>query len=124
MSAGAVVRRLHELMEARDWAGARACVSDDARVDYPVSGERFTGRRWMDMNEAYPEGWTIEILEILEDGHRAGARVRVTLGHEISLCAGFYSVDDGRITAATEIWATEAGETPPEWRRPFWLEQG
>jgi SnoaL-like domain len=123
VSAGAVVRRLHELMEARDWAGARACVADDATVVYPVSGERFTGRGWMAMNEAYPEGWTIEIVEIVDHGNRAASRVRVTLGAEVALCAGFYSVDGERITDATEIWATESGETPPEWRRPFWCEQ-
>jgi SnoaL-like domain len=124
VSAGAVVRRVHERMQARDWAGARACVAVDAVVVYPVSGERFTGLRWMDMNEAYPEGWSIEILEIVEQGDRAAARVRVTLGAEVALCAGFYSVDGERITGATEIWTTESGDEPPEWRRPFWSEPG
>lgn len=114
------MRRVHDLMQARDWAGARTCVADDAVIDYPVSGERFSGLSWMEMNEAYPEGWSIEILEIVEHADRAAARVRVTLGAEVALCAGFYSTDGERITGGTEIWTTESGETPPEWRRPFW----
>lgn len=122
MSSAAVVRRVHDLMQARDWAGARTGVADDALIEYPASGERFTGRSWMDMNEAYPEGWTIEILEIVEHGDRAAARVRVTLDDvEISLCAGFYTTDGSRITEGIEIWSTERGETPPEWRRPYWV---
>ena len=122
MSSAAVVRRVHDLMQARDWAGARSCVADDALIEYPVSGERFSGRSWMDMNEAYPEGWTIEILEIVEHGERAAARVRVTLDEvEVSLCAGFYTTDGERITGGVELWSTEHGDTPPEWRRPYWV---
>lgn len=122
MSAGAVVRRVHDLMQSRDWAGARTCVHDDAVIEYPVSGERFSGRSWMDMNEAYPEGWTIEVVEIVEHGDRAAARVRVTLHEvEVSLCAGFYAVHGDRITAGVELWTTERGESPPEWRRPYWI---
>jgi SnoaL-like domain len=109
-------------MQARDWAGVRTHVSDDAVIEYPVSGERFSGPRWVDMNEAYPEGWTIEILEIVDHGDRAAARVRVMLDEaEVSLCAGFYSTDGERLTGGIELWSTEHGETPPEWRRPYWL---
>jgi ketosteroid isomerase-like protein len=120
-SSADVVRRFLDLMEARDWPGARSCVADDAVVVYPVTGERFSGRSWMDMNEAYPEGWAIEIAEIVDRGNRAAARVRVTLAGEVSWCAGFYTTVDGRITDAVELWTTEHGETPPEWRGPYWI---
>ena len=56
-SSADVVRRFLDLMQARDWSAARGCVADDAVVVYPVTGERFSGRSWMDMNEAYPDGW-------------------------------------------------------------------
>jgi SnoaL-like domain len=119
-SSADVVRRFHELMQERDWAGARACVADDADIRYPVTGEHFRGQRWVDMNAAYPEGWVIEIAEIVDCGDRAAARVRVTLGDEVSWLAGFYGTDGGRITGGVELWSTELGEAPPEWRRPFW----
>ena len=120
-SSAAIVWRVHDLMQARDWAGVRTCVSDDAVIEYPVTGERFSGRGWVDMNEAYPEGWTIEVLEIVDHDDRAAARVRVTLDEvEVSLCAGFYTTDGEHITGGVELWSTERGETPPEWRRPYW----
>ena len=50
----------------------------------------------------------------------APPRVRFSLGEEGSWCAGFYSTDGGRITDAVELWTTEHGETPPEWRWPYW----
>lgn len=115
-----VVRRLLDAMQARDWEVARRQVADDAVIVYPVTGERFNGRRWMDMNEAYPEGWAIDVAEIIEQDHRVAARVRVTLGEEIAWCAGFYSVEGDRITDGVEFWTTELGDPAPAWRRPFW----
>jgi SnoaL-like domain len=120
-SSAAVVRRIHERMQARDWAAVRLCVTDDAVIEYPVTGERFRGQRWVDMNEAYPEGWAIEVAEIVDHGDRAAARVRVTMNEaEVSWCAGFYSTDGERIIGGIELWSTDHGEVPPDWRCSYW----
>lgn len=120
LTADEVVARLFDTMQARDWAGARACVAPDAVVVYPVSGERFRGDGWMAMNEAYPEGWEIEVVELVADGDRAAARVAVRQDGTTFWCAGWYRTEGGRIVEATEIWATGDSESPPEWRRPYW----
>ncbi len=117
--AATVVRSLFEAMEARDWALARTLISDDATIDWTETGERFVGQRFIDVNEAYPEGWTIDVVEVLDAGDRAAAQVRVTLGDETFWCAGFYSVHDGRITGGTEHWVTAGSEAPPVWREGF-----
>lgn len=117
--AATVVRSLFEAMEARDWALARTLISDNATIDWTETGERFVGQRFIDVNEAYPEGWTIDVVEVLDAGDRAAAQVRVTLGDETFWCAGFYSVDDGRITGGTEHWVTAGSEAPPAWRDGF-----
>ncbi len=115
----AVVRGFFEAMEARDWALARTLVADDAVVDWTETGERFVGQRFVDVNEFYPEGWAIDVVEVLESADRAAAQVRVTLGDDTFWCAGFYSVADGKIAAGTEHWVTAGSENPPEWRVGF-----
>lgn len=115
----AVVRGFFDAMEAREWTLARTLVADDAVVDWTETGERFVGQRFVDVNEAYPEGWAIAVVEVLESGDRAAAQVRVTLGDETFWCAGFYTVTDGRIAEGTEHWVTAGSEDPPEWRAPF-----
>jgi ketosteroid isomerase-like protein len=120
----ALVRSLFDAMQSRDWEAARAIVADDAVVEYPISGERFSGASWMAMNEAYPEGWTIRVADVIAEADRIAARVAVEQNGEIYWCCGWYTTDTSRITAGVEIWATEASEQPPEWRRPFWLTSG
>lgn len=117
--AATVVRSLFEAMEARDWALARTLISDDATIEWTETGERFVGQRFIDVNEAYPEGWTIDVVEVFAAGERAAAQVRVTLGDETFWCAGFYSVDAGRIAGGTEHWVTAGSEPPPAWREGF-----
>ena len=114
-----VVRSLFAAMQARDWAAARALVHDDALVEWPVSGERFRGERWIAMNEAYPEGWTIHVVDVVAEGDRVAARVAVDQDDERFWCAGWYRVRGGVVTGGTEVWATEGAESPPDWRLPF-----
>lgn len=118
-SAAGVVRSFFEAMEARDWTRARTLVADDAAIDWTETAERFVGQRFVDVNEAYPEGWTIDVVEVLDSGHRAAAQVRVTLDDETFWCAGFYTVRDGRIAGGTEHWVTAGSQEPPEWRLGF-----
>lgn len=128
MSGTAVVRALFGAMQARDWATARSLVADSAVIDWPISGERFRGAGWIAMNEAYPEGWTIEVVDVVGDGEgnldQVAARVAVEQDGQTFWCAGFYVTDGEVVTRGTEIWATQASEAPPDWRRPFWQQAG
>ncbi len=113
------VRRFFEAMERRDWPAAGALLASDAEIWWPATDERFVGAAFVEMNRAYPEGWSIEVVETVGDGERVAARVRVTHGHDVVWCAGTYTVHDGVIAMGVEYWVTEGAEEPPEWRAEY-----
>lgn len=116
---GDVVRAFFERMEARDWTGAGLLVSPSVHIEYTETGERFDGANFLAMNEAFPDGWSIDVVEILASSNRVAAQVRVTHGDSVFWCAGFYTVVDDLIVDGTEHWVVERAEPLPEWRRRF-----
>ena len=114
-----VVRHFFERMQARDWDGAAACLSPTIHIAFTETGETFDGANFLAMNRAYPEGWTIEVVEALAVGDRVAAQVRVDQGEETFWCAGFYTVADGVIADGVEHWVTAGSQQAPEWRHRF-----
>jgi len=110
-----------ERVEARDWAAACALLAADLVVDWPVTGERFVGPdNFIAVQREYPEGWSIQIREILADGDRVVSHVDVPhvetgLSHALSL----WTVRDGQLTTGVEYWTAPGMEAAPEWRRPY-----
>ena len=94
-------------------------LADDLVIDFTETGERFEGGGFLAMNRAYPEGWTIDVVEILGVGERVAAQVKVTHPPETFWCAGFYTVRDGQIADGVEHWVTAGSAEPPPWRAPF-----
>lgn len=90
-----------------------------ARIEFTETGEHFDGASFIAMNEAYPEGWSIKVVETISTEARVAAQVRVDHGDNVFWCAGFYTVIDGVIVTGTEHWVSERSEQPPEWRRGF-----
>ena len=123
MSGADVVRSFFERMQDRDWDAAGALLSPTLTIEFTETGERFDGSNFLAMNRAYPEGWSIEVVETLAvgapQGDRVAAQVRVEQGDTTFWCAGFYTVRDGRIADGVEHWVTAGSEAPPEWRREF-----
>ncbi len=110
------VRGLWAAFQRRDWAAARALLADDMVSTWWASGERFAGAdAYIRLQATYPEGWTIHLLEIspLQDG-RILTLVRVDHPPQSFFCTAFFRVDDGRVQAVDEYWATL--EPPPGWR--------
>lgn len=114
-----IVRAFFERMQARDWDGAGRLLSPTLRIDFTETGERFDGSNFLAMNRAYPEGWTIDVVETIATGERVAAQVRVDHGDTTFWCAGFYTVREGRIADGTEHWVTAGSEDPPAWRAEF-----
>lgn len=115
---GEVVRQLWTRFQARDWAGARELVHDNAVVDWLASSERLTGADcFIAVNAEYPEGWTIRLLSVdaLQDG-RVLSMARVDHPPMSFLVQSTVRVRDGLITGGQELWAT--CEEPPAWRTP------
>ncbi|WP_320510493.1 nuclear transport factor 2 family protein [Dongia soli] len=111
-----------ELIEAfwkafreRNWKGARSCLSDDAIMSWPCTGERFLGAdSIIHVNSIYPEGWSIRLIECnhLLDG-RVHTVIRVDHPPHNFFATSLFSTS-GLIQQITEYWSTI--EAPPHWR--------
>ncbi len=120
----AVVRALWERFQARDWDAAAELLAEDVVVDWPQTRERIHGRdRVITVNRNYPEGWTIRVLRIVQDGDVAVSEVAVD---HVDLgtfhAASFFEVVDGRIARGTEYWVDPPSGDPPAWRAA-WVER-
>ncbi|MER7758657.1 nuclear transport factor 2 family protein [Streptomyces sp. NPDC097619] len=121
MEASRVVESLWERIQARDWAGVAELLAEDAVVDWPVTGERITGREnYVAVNREYPEGWSIRVLRIVAEGDRVASEVEVP--HEgigVFRAASFWTVREGRIVRGTEYWTGVGSESRPAWRNSY-----
>jgi hypothetical protein len=77
---GQVVERFFERMQARDWRAAARMLADDVHIDYTATSERFDGPAFIAMNEAYPDGWDLQVVETISQGNRVAAQVVVRHG--------------------------------------------
>ena len=106
-------------MEARDWESAAELLYPELHIEFTETGEVFEGGNFLAMNRAYPEGWSIEVVETIAQGCRVAAQVRVQQDATTFWCAGFYEVADDVIRSGVEHWVTERSETPPVWRQEY-----
>jgi len=113
----ALVRRLWDLFEARDWEAARKLLTDDFVAEWPHSGERFRGpANFIEMQRAYPEGWSIEVRRIVAAAERVASEIRVTHPDGNFSAASFFEARDGKLASVWELWVEEGSEEPPVWR--------
>jgi SnoaL-like domain len=111
------VRLLWERMEARDWEGVAAQLHPDVIVDWPNTGERMRGRgNYLAVQRAYPEGWHIEVLRIVDSGDVIVSEVRVVQDDQRFFAASFFEVSGGKIVSGVEYWSDGAPSPAPEWR--------
>jgi ketosteroid isomerase-like protein len=121
MDEAAALRALWERFEARDWDGAGALLAEDVVLEWPQTRERLRGRaNVLAMNQAYPEGWRIEVEEVWPAGPgRAVSRVRVPFQGSVEWCCSFATFRGGRIAHLVETWAP--AQPAPAWRAR-WVE--
>ena len=121
MDATGVVTELWTRAQARDWEGFGDMVAEDAVIEWPVSSERIAGRaNYVAVNREYPEGWTIRILRVIGSGDQAASEVEVehaTMG--TFRAASFWTVTDGKITAAVDYWTSLGSEQGREDRAAY-----
>ena len=124
VSPEAIVSELWSRIQARDWSGVGELIAEDFVLEWPHDGVRLRGREnFVEFNREYPEGWSIEVLQILADGNTVVSEIRVphpTIGPFYAL--SFYEVEAGLIARAREYWVEERHEEPtPE--RARWFER-
>jgi len=112
----ATVRALWAHFQARDWAGARALLADDAQLYWRASGEHLLDAdAIIRVNAIYPEGWALHIHEVtpLVDG-RVHSLIEVRHGPHRFLAHTLWRFAGGLISHGDETWAI--AEPPPAWR--------
>ena len=117
MTPVATVHEMWRRFQARDWAGARTLLADDATLHWVSTGEHFDNAdAIIKVNAIYPEGWSIRVVEVsaLADG-RVLSVVEVRQDDALYFATSLFSFNErGLIHHDTEYWATF--ETPPDWR--------
>jgi len=116
------VRLLWECMEARDWDGVAAQLHEDVVVDWPNTAERMRGRDdYLAVQRAYPEGWHIHVLRIVDGGDTVVSEVRVDQDGKRFFAVSFFELADGMIARGVEYWSDGEPAPAPEWRAR-WME--
>lgn len=116
-----VIEALWSRIDARDWPGVSELVADGAVVEWPVSGERFTGpANFVSVNSEYPEGWSIRLLRIVAEGDEVVSEVEVPhTGLGVFRAVSFWTVREGQIQHGREYWTAPGSDPAPEWRAKF-----
>jgi ketosteroid isomerase-like protein len=119
-----VVRLLWERFEARDWDSAGELLHEDVVVDWPHTRERIRGRRnVISLNGNYPEGWTIRVLRLVQEGDVVVSEIAVDQeGEGRYLAASVFEIREGLIERVTEYWVDPPIGDPPAWRAQ-WVER-
>jgi limonene-1,2-epoxide hydrolase len=116
-----VVAAFWDRIQARDWDGLARLLSDDFAVEWPDTRRRIRGREnFVEFNRTYPEGWTIEVLEIVADGNTLVSEVRVPhVDQGINYVISIMQVEGDRLTGGREYWLLEHEEEVPAERARF-----
>lgn len=116
-----LIRTYWNRIQERDWPGVAELLHPDLRIFWPASRELFTGREsFVAMNQVYPEGWSIRVLDVFGDGDRAVSEVEVPQeGVGVFRVVSLWTVRDGLIASGTEYWVTYGGDPVPPWRLDY-----
>lgn len=126
MESREIVTEFWRRIEARDWDAVRALLAEDLVCEWPHSRERIRGaENWLAVNRDFPEGWSIELQEVIADGTHAVSYARVPhpdLG--TSHAASFFELDEtGKILRMTELWVDEGRQAKSPHDRSRWVER-
>ncbi|MEO7909687.1 MAG: nuclear transport factor 2 family protein [Roseiflexaceae bacterium] len=101
----AVVERLWQLFDARDFEAAGALLHDDFVCEWPQTRERIRGREnYRAMNQNYPGTWSVSIRRLIAEGDQVASEVVLTYGEEFVLAVSFFELRDGKIVRQVDYW--------------------
>ena len=108
-------------IQARDWDGLGDLLADDFYVEWPDTRLRIRGREnFVEFNRTYPEGWTIEVQEIVAQGETVVSEVRVPhIEQGTYYVISIFTVDSDRLMRGREYWLEDHVEEQPAERARF-----
>jgi hypothetical protein len=88
-------------LQAEDWTGASALLTDDFVAEWPATRERVTGKDdFIRIQREYPKPWgPIKVLQLIGDESLVAAEVSVPGAHENSVAPGSMSAGKARSCA-------------------------
>lgn len=118
-----VVEAFWARMQARDWDGLARLLAPDLVIEWPDTRMRIRGRdTYVGFNREYPEGWTIEVLDIVAQGSTVVSEVRVPHGERGTYyVVSLLRIVNGRVARGREYWLEERVEPVPD-ERIAWFE--
>lgn len=116
-----VITQLWDRISNRDWDGLTELLAADVVLELPASSERIVGRdNVVAVNAEYPDGWTIQVQQILGHGDTVVSEVRVPLlGRATFVASSFWVVRDGLVRSGREYWVQLGGDPAPQWRAQY-----
>ena len=124
MDPKSTVAELWRRLQARDWDGLAEHLAEDLVIEWPNTQQRIRGRdAYVEFNRAYPEGWSIEVIDLVAEGATGGFRGAGPAHRRLGRfdLVAILEVEDGRVARGREYWMDEVAEPiPPE--RARWLE--
>jgi len=94
------VERLWRGIERRDYRAIAAQLHEQARIDWPHSGERLSPTEYVVRQRLAGER-EVRILHVLTDDERVAVHAIVGDRH----VGGFYDLQQGRISSGVEVWS-------------------
>jgi ketosteroid isomerase-like protein len=72
------------------------------------------------VNAEYPEGWSIEVLNVVGAGDQVASEVEVPFaGVGVFRAASFWTVREGRVVHGREYWTLLGADDAPAWREQY-----
>jgi hypothetical protein len=121
MNAEQVIAEYWRRTQARDWEGVHALLAPELEVEWMATGELFAGRdAFVGMNRAYPEGWEIQVRQIVANGPLVVSETLVPyVDGTLFAVTSWWEVEGGLIQHGREYYVTVGAETPPAWRAAY-----
>lgn len=117
-----LVRAYWGLVDAREWHGLRAILSEDITMEWPAFNERIVGvDNVIAVNVAAPENWVATVLWVVASGSDVSSATEVQLPNGSHwVLTTLWRIEGHRIRHASEYWCPCTASTEaPTWRRPF-----
>jgi ketosteroid isomerase-like protein len=116
-----IVKKLWDIINAREFARVKPLLHDDFVCIWPQSKERIRGAdNFVALNENYPGKWAVHVKRVVSAGDLVVSEVELTDGKDVIFAVSFFEVLDGKIVKATEYWGD--AYAAPAWRKQ-WVEK-
>ncbi|RPI77575.1 MAG: nuclear transport factor 2 family protein [Desulfobacteraceae bacterium] len=105
MEYGKTVEQYWQTLNDRDWQAFGALLHEGMVYEIPQTRERVRGKEaYIDFNKTYPGDWTLAIVHLVADQHRAVSQIAFRDDGQEQVGISFFEFKDGLICRITDFW--------------------